>query len=324
MVKPLRFQPLVAMALLWLLGSPALAGGPAGTISDGLTALYQGNYRLAESISRAWVKQHPRSAAGRILRGQVLMGTGRFEQAFLQFRQAHRLEPDNLDALYFLGKVSLILGQVEFDQLRRMAPNSARVHQLLGEAYRVQEKSDQAEREFLLALKKNPKLIEVLDELGDMKRADSECKQAMSYYRRAAAIDPNDYTSVYGMGACYMLDSRYEPAIRLFERAVKIDPRSAAARFALGRALMSHQELEKALVQFKKTIALDPSIGQSYFLMGRLYRQLGREREAKEAFRKAQQRYRADWSDTEPPAVSPKPGSPGQRVRKHPSPGRKP
>jgi hypothetical protein len=53
--------------------------------------------------------------------------------------KSFRHAPHNVDALYYLSKVSGILSQIEFRELYSLAPNSARVHQLIGESYQMQE-----------------------------------------------------------------------------------------------------------------------------------------------------------------------------------------
>ncbi len=282
-----------------LVGAPALYASQDSEIVRGTTALYQGNYREAAAISQSYVRHHPNSAEGHILLGQVLMASGDYDQAFSELRQALRIEPENLDALYFLGKVSVILGQIELEKLRKMAPDSARVHQVLGESYALQNAAAEAEREFLAALKANPRLVDVLNQLGDLKRKQVLCDEANAYYQRAAGLDPDNYDSAYGIGACYLLTDQPKLALEALRRAVSVDPASAPAWYALARALSADGQAAEAAAELEKAVALEPAMGEAHYLLGRIYRQLGREPEATEAFRKARELYRSEVESQE-------------------------
>ncbi len=281
------------LAGLLLTGTVSAADAPA-EIARGTAALYRGDFAAAYKIGRNYIMRHPNEAAGRILIGQVLMGATQYERAFAQFHEALRLEPENVDALYFLGKVTMILGQIEFEALRRMAPDSARVHQILGEAHRLEGAPEKAKEEFLAGLKADPQSTDLLNALGDLNRERSHCDKAIPYYERARKIQPRNYDSVYGLGACYLLGSQLDRAIELLRSAVSIDPGSAAARFALGRALMENKQLDQAVAELKKVTALEPEMGEGFFLLGRVYRAQGREQEAKEAFRRSRELLHGD------------------------------
>lgn len=294
-----RFRNLcLALAVLFPFGVPACAGQP-GEIADGTAALYRGDYRRAAAISHQFVQQNPLSAPGRILLAQVLMAFNRHDQAFSELREALRLEPDNADALYFLGKVTMILGQLEFERLRQMAPDSARVHQLMGESLRFQNNNAEAEKEFLAALKAAPKSVEVLNALGDLMRAQLRYEEASTYYSRAAAVDPNDYDSVYGLGACALQTGQTDRAIDLFRKAAAIDPDSAAAHFALGLALRRNDKLAEAAAALKKAVTIEPRMHQGFTTLGRVYQELGRQEEAREAFRRARELFQAEMAGFE-------------------------
>ena len=285
--------------LLLLFIVPALSA-PQGTppeLDRALAALYRGDIPLAGRLSQKYAAENPDSATGRIVLGQVLMAANRFEQAFAELRQALRLEPENLDALYFLGKVSLILGQMEFEKLRRMAPQSARVHQLLGESYQLQNKNEEAEKEFHAALQADPNLTDVLIALADMKRLAFHYDEARALYLKVLAWNPNDFDATYGLGVCHLRQEQPREAAEYFRRAVAADPASPVARFGLGSALMRQQQLGPAVEEFKHAITLEPAMRQAYIMLGRAYQQLGRHHEAREAFRTSRELFESDILD---------------------------
>ncbi len=288
----ISFARLTLIALATVCASGA--GAQRDLVAEGRRALYAGDLKTAAALARQVSETHPEKAAGRVLLGEVLMAAGRYEEAFSTLRDALRAEPDNVDALYFLGKAAMVLGQLELQKVREMAPDSPRAHQLLGEAYALRDEPEKARKEFLAALEVRPRMVEVLDRLGDLERKQNRCLDALSYYRRAAAIRKDDFQSAYGQGACYLLMSEYGKAAEFLRRAVKLDGEDAAARYALARALVGAGDAEAARTELRQAVRLEPGMRQAYYLLGQVDRRLGRGEEAREAFRKAQELYRLE------------------------------
>jgi tetratricopeptide (TPR) repeat protein len=266
-----------------------LFGQHTTKLAEATRALYRGNYERSASLAENYLKSYPRSPAGRILLARAQIAQGKYPLAYQELRKVLRTHPKSIDALYYLGKLSGILSQTEYQRLYALAPDSARVHQLLAESYRVQEKTDKAEEEYQAALKANPRTIEVLVALGDLTRSQFRFDEAISYYSRALEIEPRNYDGIYGLGACYHFRQEPQKAIEYLRRAVAVDPSSAAARLALGDALLRADQPGAAINELKSAIALEPKMRQAYSLLGRAHQKLGQSREAAEAFRRAQE-----------------------------------
>jgi Tfp pilus assembly protein PilF len=125
-----------------------LYGQQTTELADATRALYQGNYGRSASLAENYLKSHPRSPVGRILLARAQISQGKYPLAYQELRKALRADPKNIDAFYYLGQLSGILSKTEYQRLYTLAPDSARVHQLLAESYRVQEKTDKAEEEY--------------------------------------------------------------------------------------------------------------------------------------------------------------------------------
>ena len=264
------------------------AEGRAG-LEEAARALYSGDAPRAQLLAEEYRKAHPSSAAARLLIARAEITRGDFRAAYGEIEGALHLEPRNVDALYYLSKLSGILSQIEFRELYFLAPDSARVHQLLGESYQAQEDLPKAEEEFAQALAANPKSPRVLVALGDVKRAQSLCDDAIGFYTRAAEIDSRDYDANYGLGACYLHQAKPQKAIGWFRRAVDAEPDSAAARLALGIAYMRIGKPADAVAELKAVIALEPESRQAYVLMGQAYNRMNQTHDAEQAFRKARE-----------------------------------
>jgi tetratricopeptide (TPR) repeat protein len=264
-------------------------GEGATELVESARALYQGNNEKAALLAGKYAGTHPQSLAARILLARAQIAQGKYRLAYQELQQALRLDSQSTDALYYLGQLCNFLSQMEYKELYALAPDSARVHQLQAQWYRVQENTAKAEQEYEAALKANPQSVEVLVALGDLTRSEFRFDEALKYYAQAYAMDPRNYDSVYGLGACYHFRQEPQKAMEYFRRALAIDPDSAAARLALGDALLRAGQATAAVTELKAALVLEPKMRQAYTLLGRAQQKLGLLREAEVSFKKAQE-----------------------------------
>ena len=126
------------LILVWCASGLISAEG-AADLAEATRALYKGDAQGAQSMAEEYRKAHPASVPARLLIARAEMSQGDFDAAYRELEEVLQREPHSVDALYYLSKLCGILLQIEFRELYSLAPNSARVHQLLGESYQAQE-----------------------------------------------------------------------------------------------------------------------------------------------------------------------------------------
>jgi Tfp pilus assembly protein PilF len=272
-----------------LVAASATFGQEGSELPEGTRALYRGDYAAAAVAAEQFLKRQPRSVPALVLLARAYIAEGRFPLAFEKLRQAFQHDPRNADLLYYLGRLSAILSQQEYEELYRMAPGSARVHQLMAETYLAQEDKAKAEEEYRALLKIDPNSLVALDALGDLKRSQFQFEEAIKFYTRAQTLQPGDYDSAYGLGAAYLYRQDLLHAIEQFRKALEIDPRSAAAHLALGDALLRGGKAEEAVAELNSAIALEPRMRQAFTLLARAYQRLGKTDAASEALKKSEE-----------------------------------
>src|SRR6266700_1309307 len=138
-------NPQSAIFTILCLLSVALAQSPregqmAGAgLEEIKRAFYRDDYPRAATLAEQYLKKNPRSAKARIFLARAEMAQGKYEPAYKRLKEAVAAEPGNIDALYYLGVVAGILSQSEYERLYALAPDSARVHQLLAESHQAGE-----------------------------------------------------------------------------------------------------------------------------------------------------------------------------------------
>jgi tetratricopeptide (TPR) repeat protein len=292
-------------ALALMLGVHASA--QSTSLVEATEAFYRGEYGQAADLAEQQLRVNPKALSARVLLARVEIAQGNLSQAFTQLKTALAQDPKNVDALYYLSIVTRELSQQEYQRLFAMAPDSDRVHQLLGEAALAAENKNEAETEFLGALKANPRSVEAATELAELKRSQSKFDEAIRYYTQAAQVGPVNYEIAYGLGACYTYKQDYPEAVLWLRKAVAFDPESPAGRFALGNALFQGGDYALAIPELKASLKLEQQFKQAYFLLGRAYSKLGRQEESKAAFKKLDEMNRAEMPSQEKGSATPKP-----------------
>ncbi len=289
-------RPCIALFLL-LASNGVNAWGQASALNQSTQALYRGDYTKASELAMAHLRKFPNDAPVRVILARVELAQAKFPQAFEDLQKALASDPKNVDALYYLALTARELSQRESQRLFALAPDSALVHRLLGEAALTADNKSEAEQEFQKALKANPRSIEILTELAELKQSQMKFDEAIPYYTQAEQFDPRSYEIAYNLGVCYTYTEDYPRAIERLQKAVALAPDFAAGRFALGKALFQNGQFAAAIPELRASLQTDPRMKEAYFLLGRTYSKLGRSEEAKAAIQKFEELDRAELQD---------------------------
>jgi tetratricopeptide (TPR) repeat protein len=280
----------LAVAGVLVVGMPAPGqdGPEALVLPEYAQAFHRGDYPRAIALAGDRLAVEPADVRAWIVRARAEAALGRFDVAMEGFREALRLEPRDPDALYYVGVTAGALAEMEFDRLVKLAPDSARAHQLLGESYEAQGRAAEAEAEYRAALQADPDSVDALLALGDLVRSDlalskERLSEARDYYARAIERQPESYDALYGLGACDAVAGEHASAIGFLRRAVKVAPNSAPARLALGISLLQTGEITPAVAELETAARLEPKMRQAYVHLARAYRTLGRVHDMEQA-----------------------------------------
>src|SRR5438874_12253626 len=243
---------------LWLVAFMiAISGrtyGQSSALTECTRAFYSQDYAQAAQLAEKHLSKYPKDVPVRVVLARAELAQGKPLQAFEELRRALESDPRSIDALYYLSLASKKLSQSEYQRLFSMAPDSFRVHQLLGEAALSAENPTEAESEFAKALEVNPRSVEVTTELAELKRSQSKFDEAITYYLQAEKNGSLNYDVAYGLGACYTYKQDYSHAIEWLKKAVALAPDAVAGRFALGNGLFQDGQFTAAIPELKDAL----------------------------------------------------------------------
>ncbi len=223
---------------------------------------------VAQSEEAQPKKKEP-SVKAYLLVGDVYYSSGEYDAAMIAFRRALEKEPNNVYALYGLGRTQLKMHQFTsaIENLKRAIAidgSYAPLYVALAQAY-----TDR----YLYA--------------EDKAAAEEFLDQALLILDDARRVDPN-YHPIYNQrGLVYQYKGDLDKAEAAFKRALELASDDPVVRYNLAQVYLSQGKLDEALDMLAQGVALDPSSAQLQLLYGKVLAVKGRLAEAEQALTRA-------------------------------------
>ena len=225
----------------------------------------------------------PKHVAGnpsrRILLAQAYYETGNFE---LAARVAAGLAPTAVasdEVLYLLCSSYQKLAVRSLEELERVAPDSYRAHQLMGETLFAKEDYRGAVSAFQAALELKPDNAEVTFQLAQSYYRMMNFPRAFESLQKCVELDPLNADAQYLMGEGLVYTKEEGKAIPFLQRALELNPSMLEAHAELGKAYLQSDESEKAVTELELGSKTDQS-GDLHYLLFRAYSKLNQKEKA--------------------------------------------
>ncbi|HET7294892.1 MAG TPA: tetratricopeptide repeat protein [Vicinamibacteria bacterium] len=204
--------------------------------SLGLQSRLTGEAKEAlEAYDRAQ-KLDPAAGAVRTETARLLMDMGRFDDALGEAEAGVRLDPEDPEAHFTLGRVLQVQSEVAGDAAalkRAAAEYEAAVRLRAGDVFTLRILADGYRR------------------LGDAAGAASAWERALEY-------DPNNYDGWVQLGSHYLALGQPEKAAGALQHALEIRPGSSEALVELGDTYAQANQVEQAVLHYRKALEIEP------------------------------------------------------------------
>src|SRR5262245_14728723 len=218
---------------------------------------------------------------------------GRLGDAEAHYQRALAIDPNQFDALHFLGLLEAQRGRLaEADRLveRSLSINGQRAEahsnhaRILRQLGRQQDAIARCDR----ALAINPFLVDALLLRGNALRDLGRLTEAVATFDRALAVNPNEPLAHYSRGLTLtMAWGSEEGALASLERALALRPRDPDFLVGRARALAGLLRQEEALRSFDEALALRPGDVDGLLGRGDTLHKMGRSQEALASYQQA-------------------------------------
>jgi tetratricopeptide (TPR) repeat protein len=226
---------------------------------------------------------------------ELYNGTGDLDKAAAIVSVLRAAYPSNVEVLYTSYRIYSDLAGESMLSLSMVAPDSARMHQVMAHEMARQGDTEAAVRNYREAIKLAPQLPGLHFELGEQLHASSnpeEKQEAEGEYKAALAVNPFDEESERRLGEIAAERGDQNGAYEYYSRAIKLQPNDAEADLDLAKILISMDQTEKAEALLQRAVQLDPTSAVAHYRLSLLYRRTGRTAEAQhelEAYREYKQ-----------------------------------
>jgi eukaryotic-like serine/threonine-protein kinase len=166
-------------------------------------------------------------AEGHACYGNVLFGTGKYEEAVKQYQRSLELDP-NSD--YALGQ--------------------------LADAYQKLGNPAAAEAAYKKAVALRPNYWAVYSGLGAIYFGQARYAEAAEMFKRVTQLAPDNYKGYSNLGGIYLLQGRYQDAISQLTRSIELRP-TVIAYSNLGAAYFALRHFAEAADSFQQGVKLD-------------------------------------------------------------------
>jgi tetratricopeptide (TPR) repeat protein len=200
----------------------------------------------------------------------------RYKSAKEQFEKALAANPNNLEAVYWLGQT--LLRDKNQDAAKDLYQKTLQTNGAaplilvgMGHIELLENKTNDAKQRFETAISLSKgKDIEVLNAVG-IANADPNAKAGDAAYAiekltMATQVknfkDPNTYSI---MGDAYRKQVDGGGAVSSYQKALTIDPKFAEAEYKIGKVYLTQNNKEYFLPAFDKAIEMDPNYAPAYY-----------------------------------------------------------
>lgn len=262
----------------------------------GIIAYRQDRFKQAESLVERETRLSPRDAKAYMWLGVCRLAQDDPRGALEPLEKAYSLDPTDVDILYHRGHAYLELANQSYAAMYKQDRDSARVHQVLAEAYAKGYRNQEAISEYELAVKMAPREPGLHEDLADQYWIVGQNNKAADFYREELKIDPYSVSAMYKLGSLLVLHDQAQEGVELLQAALRADPSLSDAHYYLGTGLTALNRNNDAVQQFQAAIAADPKADRamsSYYKLAQVYRRLHETDEARAALDNFQ-RMRAD------------------------------
>jgi Flp pilus assembly protein TadD/peroxiredoxin len=218
--------------------------------------------------------------------GVAMFQHGYLDEAEVSFREVLVRKPDDPEAWYNLGTLSLKRNdpnhaRQSLEQAVKLRPDYPEAWNNLGMIAAQQNQPDEAVRNFQQALLLRPGFATALLNLGNVYRRQGDFALAEQSLRQALAAQPDDPEVNYSLGMLCAEQNQMQAAKEYLGKAVALRPDFPQALNNLGVLLVHMQDYALAEQQFRTCMRLAPDFDQPYLNLASLYAMQGEADQAK-------------------------------------------
>jgi len=194
------------------------------------------------------------------------------------------LRPTDPAMLFMAFRLYSDLADRSMLTLALAAPESAQMHQVMARELVRQGDNASAIANYREAIRIDPQLLGLHSDLGYLLSHSTDANlqaEAESEFKAALHANPRDTRSEIALGEIAEKNGDQNAAYANFSHVLELDPNNSEACIEMAKLLVSMNQRDKAQQFFERAIQIDPTNYIAHYRLSTLYRQAGKEEEAK-------------------------------------------
>ena len=188
--------------------------------------------------------------------------------------------PDSAAVHNELGNVYVSRGLLdkavaELQIALRLSPNTAPVHYSLANVYASQGQLDKAAAEYQSAIQLKPNFADAHNNLATMYVSQGLMDKAVAEFQTALRLNP-DYAEAHdNLGGVYVTQGLLDKAEGEFQAALRLNPDYAKSHNNLATVYASQGLMDKAIIEYQSATRLKPDLVEAHYNLGNAYSSKG-------------------------------------------------
>lgn len=217
---------------------------------------------------------------------------GRISESEAIYKSILAAEPDQPEALHFLGLISFQNSNTEeaIELLNKCLvsnPGYTDARNNLGNMYRTIDDLPLAEASYRKVVQDSPVHPQAWNNLGGVLLNQRKFQESLASYEKACAQSSDTADFHYNRGHALHNCQRWQDAENAYKRAIELNPKHAAAYRELGSILQALGQSDEAIASFEKSTEIDALRGEAHCAHGDALSSRGLLPDALLAYRRA-------------------------------------
>ncbi|MCK4619391.1 MAG: tetratricopeptide repeat protein, partial [Desulfobacterales bacterium] len=188
------------------------------------------------------------------LTASTFFQTGHWKNGITLFENAIKVSENNYKAQNNLGAafspVDLDKAIFHFKEALKIKPDYVMALYNLGTALSDKGNYDEAGIYFAKALKINPQKTDARNNLANILFLQGKLDEAVSLYNEALKINPEHADAHYNLAYVMSSQGKLDEAVLHYKEAIRINPEYAKAHYHLGKILINQKKMKEAMFHF--------------------------------------------------------------------------
>jgi len=196
--------------------------------------------------------------------GVAYQQSGKLEEAEIIYRSLLKNNPDDSDALHYLGLISYQKKQYsdaikQIGEAIKINNKVPAFYYNLGNAHKAAGQFDAAIAAFHEAIRLDPLFSAAYGNLGSALTSRGDLEEAVTSCRRALEIKPDFAEAHHNLGSALYNLGRLDEAAACYRRAIQAKPDYAEAQLNLGHTCYMADKIAEAAVAYQEALKIDPA-----------------------------------------------------------------